>query len=154
MKTILDATCGGKMMWYQKHHAGTVYADQKKEYVKFSDHRILNVDPDVIYDFTQMPFQSDIFHLVVFDPPHFHSLGENSYMAMKYGKLFPDWETDIKAGFDECLRVLKQFGTLIFKWNTYDVSQREILDVIEHEPLFGQKMGKKNRTQWMIFQKQ
>lgn len=153
MKTILDATCGGKMMWYNKHISQAVYADKTQEHIHFSDSRILSVDPDVIYDFTAMPFREKTFHLVIFDPPHVHSLGEKSYMAKTYGKLFPDWETDLQAGFDECFRVLEIYGTLIFKWNTYDISQTHILDVIGRQPLFGQKVGKQNRTHWMVFMK-
>ena len=41
----------------------------------------------------------------------------NNYMAKKYGKLDKSWKETIKSGFDECMRVLKPYGTLIFNSN-------------------------------------
>jgi len=91
----------------------------------------------------------------VFDPPHFTSLGEKSYMAKKYGRLDPHtWQDDLRQGFAECFRVLKPGGVLIFKWNEYDVPLREVLALTPVQPLFGHPSGKTQKTHWVCFMKQ
>lgn len=152
-KKILDATCGSKMMWFEKNHPNTLYADKRTETHTLCDGRVLEINPDVEYDFTDMPFENNSFYLIVFDPPHLNKLGKNSWMAKKYGKLFPDWEMDIKAGFDECMRVLKPNGTLIFKWNENQIKVNRIIEIIETTPLFGHPSGKHGQTIWMTFMK-
>jgi hypothetical protein len=57
---------------------------------------------------------------------------------------------DIKAGFDECMRVLDTNGILIFKWNEDQIKLREVLNVLGKEPLIGDKRSK---THWLIFMK-
>ena len=42
---------------------------------------MINVDPDVVADFRDMPFEDDVFDMVVFDPPHLRHVGENSWLA-------------------------------------------------------------------------
>lgn len=32
------------------------------------------------------------------------------------------WRQDIRQGFEECFRVLKPYGTLIFKWSEVQVT--------------------------------
>ena len=59
----------------------------------------------------------------------------------------------IRKGFEECMRVLKPDGVLIFKWSDISVSTREILNVIGQEPLFGHRSGVKMNTHWMCFMK-
>lgn len=49
----------------------------------------------------------NLFYMVVFDPPHLKTLGEMSWMSKKYGKLPDDWQSLIRKGFEECMRVLK-----------------------------------------------
>lgn len=47
----------------------TTFMDVRQE--KFEMHgKKINVNPDVIGDFRDMPFESNSFNLVVFDPPH------------------------------------------------------------------------------------
>lgn len=60
---------------------------------------------------------------------------------------------DMRQGFAECFRVLKPNGVLQFKWNETQVPLREILACSEEKPLYGQKMGRHNRTHWMTFMK-
>jgi 23S rRNA G2069 N7-methylase RlmK/C1962 C5-methylase RlmI len=82
------------------------------------------------------------------------SLGENSWMAKKYGVLKGNWKQMLKDGFDECMRVLKPNGTLIFKWNEQDIPVSEILKVISYTPMYGHKSGKLQKTHWMAFMKE
>ena len=74
-------------------------------------------------------------------------------MAKKYGKLLSSWEDDINAGFHECMRVLKNNGTLIFKWNEDQIKVSKIIDVIGVLPLFGHISGRNSKTHWLTFMK-
>lgn len=152
-KLILDVCCGARMMWFDKQNPLAVYMDCRDAEYTLCDGRQLHVHPDVVADFRQMPFPDGSFRLVVFDPPHLKTLGKNAWMAKKYGRLLPTWETDLKEGFDECMRVLEPCGILIFKWNEDQISVRQILDVIEQQPLFGHPTGRHGKTHWMCFMK-
>lgn len=153
MKLILDACCGSRMFWFDKNHPNAVYMDNREESHTLCDGRELHIKPDIIGDFTNMPFKDEQFKLVVFDPPHLINLGNNSWMAKKYGKLLPTWETDLKAGFYECMRVLEPNGVLIFKWNENQIKLSEILNLIEYKPLFGHTSGRASQTIWVTFMK-
>lgn len=154
MKKILDACCGSRMCWFDKENEQTMFMDNREEDCTLCDGRKLVVKPDLIADFRHMPFPDNSFYLVLFDPPHLNKLGENSWLAKKYGRLFPTWEDDIRQGFDECMRVLKPNGTLIFKWNTQQISLHKILEVIGRKPLFGHTTDIKMQTHWLCFFKQ
>ena len=152
MKKILDACCGSKMFWFDKENENTVFMDNRYFNDILCDGRTLKISPDVIADFRHMPFQNESFYLVVFDPPHLLKVGENSWLAKKYGKLKLDsWREDIKQGFKECMRVLKPNGTLIFKWNEEQIKLNDILATIDFKPLFGNKRAK---THWLVFMKE
>ena len=110
--------------------------DNRKLEDVLCDGRKLEIKPDIIGDFRNIPFEDNSFYLVVFDPPHLLKIGETSYMAKKYRKLTEEWRQDIKQGFKECMRVLKQNGTLIFKWNEQQIKLKEILNIIDYKPLF------------------
>jgi len=148
----LDATCGSRMIWYDKDNKNTIYADNRELSEVLCDGRTLNVKPDVIYDFRDMPFESNVFDLVVFDPPHLIVAGDNSWLAKKYGKLETTWRDDIKQGMEECLRVVKTSGVVIFKWNEEQIKLSEVLKAIEKNPLFGNR-NTGTKTHWLVFQK-
>lgn len=150
---ILDACCGSRMFWFDKQNPDVIFADQRKESHVLCDGRQLNIDPDIQMDFRNMPFENNSFKLVIFDPPHLVSLGKNSWMAKKYGILDSTWRSDIKQGFDECIRVLEPFGILVFKWSENQIKVSEILKIINRDPLIGHKSGKALGSHWMIFMK-
>ena len=159
-KHILDATCGSRTIWFQKEHPMAVYIDCREEHgtsiwksTKNDSERKIDVDPDVIADFTMMPFEDNTFDLVVFDPPHLIKVGETAWLKKKYGKLNEDWPRMIHDGFWECMRVLRPYGTLIFKWSEIDIPTREIIKAIGKEPLFGHRSGKAMKTHWLCFMK-
>ena len=152
-KIILDACCGSKMFWFDKDNPNVVFADIRQEEHTLCDGRKLEITPDVVMDFTDMPFPDKSFKLVVFDPPHLRKLGESSWMAKKYGVLPLDWETVIKRGFDECMRVLEPNGVLVFKWNECQIPVSKILKTIGVQPLLGHKSGKLSQTHWLLFMK-
>ena len=149
-KIILDACCGSRMFWFNKKNPLAIFIDNRKEKHILCDGRKLELNPDRIMDFRKLKFTDNYFKLVVFDPPHLIKLGRKSWMAKKYGVLGPNWEEDIKKGFNECWRVLDINGVLIFKWNTRDIKIKEILQVINRQPLFGHTTMSGN-TIWMCF---
>ena len=152
-KIILDACCGSRMFWFDKKNPNVLFADIRQEEIKMCDKSVLSVNPDIVMDFRNMPFPDNSFKMVVFDPPHLRKLAKDTWMAPKYGVLLPTWETDIKAGFDECMRVLEPNGVLIFKWNEAQITTSKILKVIGVQPLFGHPTGKHGRTIWLAFMK-
>ena len=139
------------MFWFDKENENTVFMDNRKIDTKLCDGRRLVIKPDLIADFKDIPFEDNTFYIVVFDPPHLKQAGENSWLAKKYGTLDKQtWPQDIQQGFNECMRVLKPNGTLIFKWNEEQIKLKDILKVIEYKPLFGNKRAK---THWLVFMK-
>lgn len=154
---VLDATCGARMMWFDKQNPHALFVDRRTvpetSVGKGRNARWFSVDPDVLADFTDLPFPDNSFYLVVWDPPHFTHAGDSSYMAVKYGKLGGDWREVLRDGFKECMRVLKPNGTLIFKWCEIQVSTSDVVDAIGETPLFGHRTGKREKTHWMTFMK-
>lgn len=150
MKTILDVCCGSRMFWFDKENKDTVYMDIREYDDVLCDGRELHIHPDVVGDFRNIPFSDGSFKMVVFDPPHLKQAGENAWMAKKYGKLGENWPDDLRKGFSECMRVLELHGTLIFKWNEEQIPLKDILNLIEYKPLFG---NKRSKTHWIVFTK-
>ncbi len=152
-KVILDACCGSRMFWFDKNNPNVIFQDIRSDEYILCDGSPLHIKPDHIGDFTKMTFPDNNFRLVVFDPPHLIKLSQNTWMAQKYGTLFPTWEQDIKEGFEECMRVLMPYGILIFKWNEAQVTINQVLKAIGKTPLFGHVTGKHGRTIWCAFMK-
>jgi len=146
---ILDACCGSRMFWFDRNNEDTLYMDIREEELDIHGYKT-TVAPDIIGDFTDMPFDDNSFYMVVFDPPHLRWAGVNSIMRAKYGQLEADWKKDIEKGFAECFRVLKPNGTLIFKWSEAQISIKEVLGLTKQKPLFGNQRGK---THWIVFMK-
>ena len=148
MKRVLDVCCGSKMFWFDKNRDDVIYMDNRELETSLCDGRKLEIKPDIIGDFRNIPFESDTFDMVIFDPPHLRKAGRHSWLALKYGVLGQDWKEDIKSGFIECFRVLKKNGTLIFKWNEDQISLAQILELTSEKPLIG---NKRDKTHWLVF---
>ena len=153
MKEILDVCCGSRMFWFDPKNPNVLFGDIRNEDHILCDGRELHINPDIEIDFRRLPFDDNSFRLVVFDPPHLKTLGKKSWLAKKYGMLFPTWKEDIKEGFSECFRVLKNDGILIFKWNETEILTSEILKLTNEKPLFGHPSGKRSNTHWICFMK-
>ena len=69
-KYILDVCCGSKMFWFDRDNENTIYMDCRNISETLCDGRRLEIHPDVIGDFRDIPFGDNTFSLVVFDPPH------------------------------------------------------------------------------------
>ncbi len=169
-KTILDVACGGKMFYFNKNDPRVLFMDIRQVQTTLCDGRSFEVAPDMVGDFTNLPFQNETYNMVVFDPPHllrntgkskmadmYGSLNEKAqptgYQHIKYGALYADWRELITMGFNECFRVLKPNGVLIFKWNETDIKVSEILKLTPQIPLLGHKSGKASKTHWLVFVK-
>jgi hypothetical protein len=157
IKLILDACCGGRQFWFDKENPAVIFADRRVMEPKVvgsgKDARVRKCLPDKVMDFRNMDIADNSFRLVVFDPPHLF-LGENSYMAQSYGALNKQtWKDDLSEGFDECFRVLKDEGILIFKWNESDIPLKDVLELCKYKPLFGHPSGKAQKTHWICFMK-
>ena len=151
-KKIHDVTCGSRTIWFNKNHPAAIYCDVRDEEctgvwksTNRDSERTCIVHPDVLCDFTDLPFPDNSFVLVVFDPPHLRRVGENSWMRKKYGKLGENWREMLHAGFRECMRVLKPDGVLIFKWAETQIPAADVWAAIGERPLFGHHSGKRSQ---------
>ena len=118
-KYILDMTCGGRSIWFNKQHPNAIYFDQRDiEYEQTFGKsqpatRHIRVHPDVMGDFTNLPFDNGSFNLVVFDPPHIISeSGDNRWYTHAYGHYKNESEAlkSVATGMHEAFRVLKIGG--------------------------------------------
>ncbi len=160
LPSVLDACCGSRLFWFDRADPRAIYIDKRRETHELPDKssrggkRSLVVAPDVVADFTALPFADESFALVVFDPPHFVRNGAKSWVGLKYGTLKGDWREELRRGFAECFRVLKNEGTLIFKWNEADIPVSQILELTPEQPLVGNRCGKNAQSHWIVFLKQ
>lgn len=115
------------------------------------DGRTLTVSPQVMADFRALPYADESFRMVILDPPHTYA-GVNSWTYAKYGKLYPNWQTDLTLLFMESFRVLKPWGTLILKWGAVRIPLARILALIPYAPVAGTKT--RTTTHWVVFLKE
>mgnify|MGYP002732285702 FL=1 len=149
-KPILDACCGSRMFWFDKNNPFVEFMDIRDEECTLSDGQLCIVHPNTIGDFTNMPYPDNSFKMVVFDPPHLVWAGKAANLYKRYGKLDKDWKTELAMGFNECFRVLDDYGVLIFKWCETQLKLKNVLKLTDKKPLFGHQRGK---TFWVAFMK-
>ena len=148
---VIDVTCGGRMMWFDKSNEDAVFCDRRQmDSGGIAQQPGFSVAPDQVCDFTNLPFDDESFYLAVFDPPHAH-INESSIIGKKYGSLGDDWREDISKGFLECFRVLKSNGVLVFKWAETSVGIKEVIALAPKSPLFGHTTAKSGKTKWVTF---
>ena len=104
---ILDVCCGSKMFYFDKNNPQVTFMDCRELEDVLCDGRKLEIKPDIVGDFRNIPFTDNSFSMVVFDPPHLHRIGENSWMAKKYGKLSDTWREDISKRFFRVFESIK-----------------------------------------------
>jgi len=125
-KLILDACCGGRHIWTDKHNDHTVYMDIRqvaKGTITFQPNWC--VEPDIIGDYRDMPFDDESFRYVIWDIPHKIKY-DTGLITMKYGFLGEEWQHDLHIAFKEIMRILKPEGMLIFKFNDLAIPFKDI----------------------------
>jgi NTP pyrophosphatase (non-canonical NTP hydrolase) len=153
-KPILDACCGSRQFWFNKQNSNVEFCDNRiVPYHEYYPKRYIEIKPTTLCDFTALPYADKEYKLVVFDPPYLKRAASSSWLALKYGKLESNWPQMIHDGFWECMRILDDYGILIFKWSEVQIPLRDVLKAIGAEPLFGNRSGKHNNTHWMTFMK-
>jgi len=153
---VLDACCGSRMFWFDRRDDRALFIDNRQGVYAVDKgtpgtigRSPIVVAPDVLADFTHLPFDDGSFHLVVFDPPHIKRDEIRGTLTRCYGILRGDWKAMLKKGFAECFRVLKPNGTLVFKWAESQFPVKDILALTPEKPLFGHKTSK--TTHWAVF---
>lgn len=149
------------MFWFDRKDDRALFVDKRRETWPIDigtpgtiGRAPIVVDPDVLADFTDLPFPPDTFALVVFDPPHVERRQGTGIIERKYGFLAGNWHDMLRRGFAECFRVLRPDGVLIFKWADTDHPLRDVLALTPAKPLFGHRSGAKAGTHWVTFLKQ
>lgn len=113
---------------------------------------------NVAYNMDCMAYMQSLpdgaFALAVVDPPYgIDKVFAATSRIAKYGQLDENWPRMLRDGFQECMRVLKPDGVLIFKWSEYDIPAAHVWKAIGQKPLFGHHSGKQSRTFWACFMK-
>ena len=120
---MLDLTAGNRTMWTCKDSPYVVFLDVEAE---------LAVPPTVIADSRYLPFRSEVFDIVFFDPPHawgkrkwqgYHCSPRDAYgrhVTAYYGwDKYPTRGALLRYVYDtarEAARVTKPDAALWFKW--------------------------------------
>lgn len=151
-KPIIDVCCGGKMFYFDKQDERVLFCDERHFEKQWANKSLFQVKPDMLIDFKALPFEDKSFHLVVFDPPHIVRTSDKSFLVQKYGRLNKNYKAELALAFDECYRVLKDNGTLIFKWSEAQIKLSEILKCFSQTPLLAQKSSK--TSHFCVFFKQ
>ncbi len=153
MKLILDPASSMRSFYFDKKDKRVLFGDIRvKETHLLTNGQTIHIEPDEVMDFRAIPYPDEAFKIVVFDPPHMLNLSEKSWMRKKYGVLDKEtWQDDLTKGFAECFRVLKDEGTLIFKWNEVSIPLKDILALTPYKPVLGHPSGKRMGTHWVLF---
>ena len=149
-KPILDACCGSRMFWFDKDNPLVDFQDIREEICKLTDGQLCIVKPNIVGDFTKMDMPDKSYKLVVWDPPHLVWAGKTSNLCKKFGKM-DDWRNDLRKGFQECMRVLDDYGVLVFKWSDVQLKVKTVIKAIGQVPLFGHKTSR--HCIWMVYMK-
>ena len=156
MKRVLDMCCGPRCFYFDKADTRVLACDVRMANFTNQLNRTCIVAPDLLQDFRHLPEEwGGRFDLVLFDPPHLVHAGEKSWLRAKYGILDrANWRADLAAGFAEGFRVLREGGTLLFKWAETQIKVSEVLKLTEQKPLIVTRFPTKSGTHWIVFYKE
>lgn len=151
-KKIIDICCGGRMFRYDKSNPHVHFMDIR-ELPKWciKQRPSFCIQPDEIGDFRKINHSDKSFKIVVMDPPHMRSVWETSRMAKKYGKVSKERKEDMNLGFMESMRILEDYGLLIFKRNEHEIPLSDVIKLFPIKPSLWQRTSKNNKTIWLIY---
>lgn len=151
VNVVLSINYGRRPNWFNE--------DDLYPYCNFCeslDKPFIEISPDILRGFTPLPFHQKKFKLVVFSPPHLIRTRGASlrtiWAVFKHGKLDKNWKQTLYDGFQECMRVLDDYGTLIFKWNEVQIPIEVVLEAIQAQPLFSNQC-RRDGVHWLVFVK-
>ena len=85
-KRIIDVCCGSKMFWFNKENPDVEFCDIRElPKTEYYPGRYIEISPDTMCDFTNLPFADNSFHLAVFDPPHLEWAGDKDVYKRQEG---------------------------------------------------------------------
>jgi len=170
----LDATAGNRIMYEAKIHDSIIYIDVERK---------LERKPDIYADNRCLPFRSESFSTVFYDPPYYWMQGTSFYGipdAETYHKVHPAdnrkfppyYGVDKIKSRTQCIsaifraqrefrRVLTADGLLWFKWCDFAIPLRNIIALLDEWVLLLKfELADKNQqrgtrqTYWCCFGKQ
>jgi len=162
VRTVLDATTGGKHIWHgdMKDSDRVVFVDRRSVPAgEIEQQPNWSVQPNIQADYRSLPFADNTFDLICFDPPHRVSDGGmetiSGIIETKYGALHAEsWQADLRDGFTELYRTLREGGVLTMKWNDAMRDDESVLNQLPETPLYGTNTAKQNTdTSWWVFHK-
>jgi tRNA G10 N-methylase Trm11 len=115
--------------------------------------------PKAKYDFCNLPYKSETFDVVVFDPPYAHNPGSmivnNSYQNKETTRGF--YHKDIinlyRSGMEEGYRILKKQGLLLVKCQDEIESSKQKRSHIEIFNIAIDELGMKDKDLFVLTQK-
>lgn len=118
---ILDVTAGNRAMYKGNHDSNTLFIDRRR-----------CVKPDIVAVWAYLPIKDEAVEGGVIDPPHMLYVSAGKPMGFgfieKYDVLNREtWREDLRAAFDELMRVIVTDGLLLVKWNDNHVSLERFL---------------------------
>jgi len=153
---MIDLCCGGRHWLFDKDPSDVIFMDIRS--VEKGNLQIQPnwcVKPDIIGDYTKIPFADSTFEYVFWDIPH--AINLSGIMGKKYGELGENWKDDLRKGFSEIHRILKHKGAMIFKFNDLSISFKDIfecfnLQEVPLKPILGTPTKKGvNNTAFFFF---
>ena len=155
-KYVLDACCGPKFMWFNKNHPNVIYNDireMEKGFIK--NRQNIEIKPDTLHDFSNLPFPDKRFKLITFDPPQVICKSKTSTLVGCYGSLDKEYDVLFEKGIKELWRVLDDFGILFMKFNNVHINFDKVLKHFPQQPLFQTSTNRSKNvlTRWFCFMK-
>lgn len=95
----LDVACGARSFYFDKADKRVLKCDAHPRRCTLYNGRTLEVAPDKVADFRELPFPDKSFNLVIVDPPHL--IGKRGWRSDYYGSLDSHtWREDLAKGFN------------------------------------------------------
>lgn len=72
---VLDPASGPRMFYFDSEDDRVLFGDIRSEQHVLCDGRALEINPNKLMDFRDLPFRDNTFAVVIFDPPHLVKAG-------------------------------------------------------------------------------